>query len=201
MIELSDLDFSFGADFKAEIVAMRPLRATDLELSGPTVVAQPVVKIRSRHHALAQLLAEGRSNTEAGLLTGYSASRISILKADPAFAELLAHYSEQQQQAYVNVHERLAALGINAVEELQERLELNPEEFSKKELMEVASLALDRAGFGPKTTVQHSGSIGIVTPEVLVAIKGELARRRAPRIEKEDLLELTAEAEPEEKEK
>ena len=44
----------------------------------------PVQNLRSSHHYLAKLLAEGRKNTEASLITGYSLGRIIQLKNDPA---------------------------------------------------------------------------------------------------------------------
>lgn len=188
-----DLDLSIlskpDSGLKPQVLETRSLRATDLEISGPTQVASPLIRIRTRHHLLAQLLAEGRGNAEAGLLTGYSASRISILKADPAFVELIEHYRTQVEAKYVSVHERLACLGLNAIEELQERLEEDAEGFSKRELMDVAALALDRAGYGPKTTVNHSGTVGIVNADLLRDIKAELGRRR-PTIDAEALKEI-----------
>ena len=188
-----ELDLSIlgrpDADLKPQVLDIRSLRESDLEISGPTQVAAPLIRIRSRHHLLAQILAEGRSNTEAGLLTGYSPSRISILKADPAFVELIEHYRAQVQAQYVNLHERLAALGLNAIEELQERLEEDAEGFTKRELMDVAALALDRAGYGPKSTINHSGTVGIVNADLLKDIKAELGRRR-PTIDAEVLKEI-----------
>src|SRR5262245_47529587 len=65
----------------------RPLREADLALLSSERGIQPVAlkRITERHHALARCLATGMSATEASIVTGYSPSRISILKDDPAF--------------------------------------------------------------------------------------------------------------------
>jgi len=78
------------------------------------------------------------------MITGYSPSRISILQADPAFAELVAYYATQAEQVYLDVHQRLAALGIASMDELQERLESDPESFKNRELMSLVELTMDR---------------------------------------------------------
>lgn len=111
---------------------------------------QPLAKLRHTHHMAARLLAEGRPPGEVALVTGYSNSRISILQQDPAFAELVEYYRTQVTTAYVNVHERLAALGLATVDELQERLEADPESFKNRELMDLATMLLDRTVAPPK---------------------------------------------------
>jgi len=104
--------------------------------------------MRNSHHKLAQLLAVGHSETEASLLTGYSPSWISQLKGDLAFQSLMEYYQKNQQEIFVDVVERAKVLGLTALEELQERLEQAPEEFSKRELMEVVDLAVNKVGGG-----------------------------------------------------
>jgi len=110
----------------------------------------PIKRLRTQHHHLARLLAEGRREVECSAMTGYSQSRISILKNDPAFAELIEHYKTEAAAAYVNVHERLAALGVTCLEELQARVDEDPEKFSNKELRELAAMLLDRSVAPPK---------------------------------------------------
>lgn len=135
----------------AEIV--RELGEADL----PELVAPPPVgsqtsalaRLSHSHHALARALAEGRSAVEAGLIAGYSVSRVSILQRDPAFAELLAHYGAQRELQHIDVLERLRILGLNSVEELQARLEENPNAFSPRELMELTELALIKGRQAP----------------------------------------------------
>lgn len=109
-----------------------------------------ITTLRSAHHLIAKLLADGIKQVEVSALTGYSQSRISILKGDPAFQELIEYYKTQKEAIYHDVHQRLSTLGLTAVEELQQRLEEAPEKLSNREVKEIAELALDRTGMGPK---------------------------------------------------
>lgn len=133
----------------AAVSYVRDLGPEDAELitNPPALGSQTpsLVRLRTAHHALARLLAEGVPAVQASAITGYSLSRITILQADPAFADLLSYYKGQVAEKYLDVHERLGVLGMTAVEELQERLEERPEEFKNRELMELAEMALDRS--------------------------------------------------------
>jgi len=155
---------------EGDIKALWDLPAGGLDSSVP-----PLVRLRHQHHFLARLIAEGKPNVESSLITGMSPSRISILKNDPAFSELIEYYKQQAGEAYVDVHERLAVLGLSSIEELMDRLQDSPEGFSARELMELAALGLDRSGHGPTTKVQ--ASVSVLTPEVLAALKKEIEVR------------------------
>ena len=120
----------------------------------PTSMSVPLQKIRSRHHQLAQLLAMGKTDWETSLALGYSPSRISVLKADPTFRELLAFYERQQQDLHLDISARLTGISMEALETLQQRLDDDPDEFSNRELMDLAELSLDRSGYGKSSTVQ-----------------------------------------------
>lgn len=123
-------------------------------------VSTPAVKrLNHSHHQLARMLAQGAKPAEASAATGYSPSRISTLQADPTFQNLVAYYGEQVKTAYVDVHERLAALGISSIEELQARLDENPDDFAIKDLLALAELTLDRSVAPPKS-VNKSGAAG-----------------------------------------
>ena len=128
---------------------VRDLNELDLDLvinPPPVGVAiKPLTRIRNTHHALARLVAEGRKHVEITAITGTSMSRLSVLLGDPAFRELVNYYSEQKEAVYLDVHQRLANLGMAAVEELQERLEEDATVFSNRELMELGELMLDRS--------------------------------------------------------
>lgn len=122
----------------------------------------PVLKqLRNTHHMAARLLAEGKSNNDVSLITGYSPSRISILQDDPAFEELIAYYKANVEAQYINVHERLASLGMASLEELQERLEVSPGTYAVRELMELAELCLDRSVTQGAVTSAGAGKGGL----------------------------------------
>lgn len=108
----------------------------------PAVQGGGVLKIRHSHHLLAQALATGRTQAEVSLLTGYSPSYISIIKEDPAFAELLAYYAGNREKAFVDVLDRMKSLGLSSLDELQARLADDPDGWSKRELMDLSELML-----------------------------------------------------------
>jgi len=123
---------------------IRSLTPEDIELLNTTLPAprQTLTQIRHSHHQLAQLLAEGRPQGEAALLTGYSPTYVSILKDDPTFKELCAYYATQTEMIFVDVLERMKSLGLSTLDELQSRLEADPSDFSNRELLEQAELML-----------------------------------------------------------
>lgn len=145
----------------------------DLPEGGLESQTNSILKIRSTHHALARLVAEGRKHTEISAITGYSPSYISTIQNDPAFKNLVEYYKGQVEEAFVTVHERLAALSMLSAEELQARLTENPEEFTVRELNELIALAADRTGFGPQSRNVN------VNVNVDFADKLQNARRRA----------------------
>lgn len=156
---------------ESDIAALWALPAGGLGATTPSLK-----KIRFQHHSLARLMAEGRSQADCALITGYSPTYISNIKSDPAMQELIEHYKTQVDEIFLNVHERLLALGLNTIEELQDRLAEEPENFSLRELMELASLTFDRSGYGPSSKINHSITHSI-SPDTISRIKGEHAAR------------------------
>lgn len=118
-------------------------------------VTPHIKQIRASHHQLASLLASGVKPVEAALITGYSQSRISILMGDPAFKQLMEYYTGVAAGVNVDVLKRLKDIGVDALELLHERVTENPDDVTNGEAMKLVELTLDRAGFGPKSTVKH----------------------------------------------
>jgi hypothetical protein len=156
----------------AEIV--RDLERADMELltQEKGSVAPPLKRISDRHHALARNLAAGMSDTEAGLICGYTSSRISILKADPAFKNLMEFYREGVEEVYRDLHEQLSGLAKDAAAEIAMRLEEEPEKVSMGQLMELTKMGADRTGHGPQTSNTN------LNVNVDMAVRLEAARRR-----------------------
>lgn len=109
-------------------------------------IQPPLKQLRQQHHALARLLSDGIPVVEAALITGYSPGRITMLKGDPAFQELMAHYTTAKREVYIDVHQRMADLGLAAADELRDRLEDKPASFSNRELKDIMVDAVDRSG-------------------------------------------------------
>jgi hypothetical protein len=135
----------------------------------------PIQKLRASHHQLAQLLAQGRPDTEVSLITGYAPTRISILKSDPTFQELMASYQTVRNQVFVDTLERMKILGLSTLDELQERLETDPERWSNRELMEMADLMLVK----PRVNTQNFSTNSPGAP-VGVAIQVQFVKSDTP---------------------
>lgn len=153
-----DLDLPFRTSGRAArpIVAtvVRPLDRADLMLLQEEKGSQPsaLKRLSERHHALARNLAGGMAPGDAGILCGYSNSRVSILQDDPAFRELMEFYRNDVNAQYRDLHTRLSGLALDAADELAERLEEDPTAFSVGQLMETVKMGADRTGFGPQSS-------------------------------------------------
>lgn len=154
---------------------LRELTASDLALLATERGVQPtaVQRITDRHHALARCLASGMSATEAGLVTGYTGSRISILRGDPAFEELIAFYREDRAAEVQDLQQKFTSLAKDATTEIQERLELDPASFNVDALLDVVKLAADRSGNGPQSKTTN------VNVNVNLGDRMKAARERA----------------------
>lgn len=172
LLEAVDLGSARGGKRIAaplELEVVRELTAEDLpalQAPAPLGATVPSIKsIRASHHRLAELVAKGTPAVEISAHTGYSQSYICNIQRSPAFAELVDYYSMQNQQLYVDAMERLKTLGLSSVEELQQRLDDNPEKFSPRELMELTALALIKpleAKRGFQTSTGSGGSAPLV---------------------------------------
>jgi len=120
-----------------------------------------LIRLSQRHHSLARNLASGMSASEAAIICGYDISRVSILQNDPTFKELLTFYSAQVDAQYVNLHESLSALSVDAAEELRIRLETSPGDLSTGALIDIVKMSADRTGFGPQTKSEVSVTVGM----------------------------------------
>lgn len=135
----------------AEIV--RELDESDLEkLGGDRGVKAPTLKrLTDMHHSIARLVAQGEAGYAIAMATGYSQSRISILKSDPAFQELVEFYREKVEEArdaaFVDLNRKMAAVLSDTLDALHDRV--LDEEVPVRDLVDVGKFVADRAGFGP----------------------------------------------------
>lgn len=140
--------------------------------------AAPLKRLKHSHHGLARLVADGVREGEIAAVTGYSLTYISTIKKSPDFVELVAYYAEQKREVYLDVHQRLSSLSMDAVDELQGRLAEEPERFDNRELKEIAEMGLDRVGYGKATQVNHSHKIALVDPAQIARLKDDLRTRQ-----------------------
>lgn len=167
-------------DVECEIV--REIVPSDLPALATSVETprQQIERVSAQHHKIAQLMAQGRNGLEVSALTGYSQAYLSNLKNDPCFAELLTGYAAQRAEVFVDVLERMKALGVATIEELQKRIDDEPEKWTKRELVEVAELVLagqaQKGGAGPVAGSGLNINVKFVsaTPGPMAIIEGEV---------------------------
>lgn len=142
---------------------VRDLTAEDLFqlLSEPITASAPptLQKITSNHHAMARLIASGKSSQQVAILCNRTPQRIRDLTRDPAFKELVSFYENQISDAEINdevrLRNKLVTVAETAVDEIEERLD-DPERRAKipvSELRQIATMGLDRTVAPPKTAI------------------------------------------------
>jgi hypothetical protein len=96
-----------------------------------------IKRIRDHHHHIARLIAQGKRTTEVAREVGYSISRISILKGDPAFRQLVemyrANYAQLDEIAYADVKKKAALLLANTIDHRNDQYEEDPDSITPAE--------------------------------------------------------------------
>lgn len=163
-----------------EIDAERVKAAQEYVESGEPMGVAPMdrKKMRHTHHRLAQLLAGGMSEGQAGALCGYTVYTVCILKNDPAFIELLNHYTATKEEAFADFVDAAAALSMDMLDRLREVLEEEPEKLSPSILLESIKTLADRSGNAPVTRSTSTVNVNLNMGEKL-----RLARLRAQEAE------------------
>lgn len=139
------------------IQSTRPLDASDIAIaiahveSGASLGVNPpnVKALRHTHHRLAQFLAGGMDETIAAKLCNYTPNRVSILKGDPAFQELMAHYKSIVDDEFTDFISAAADLSLDMVGRLQQILDEEPEKLSPGTILEAIRTLADRSGNSP----------------------------------------------------
>lgn len=129
-------------------------------------------KMSRTHHRLAQFLAMGMDEGQAGVLCNYGPATVSILKSDPLFQELVEYYASQVDAEFASVAEQMADLHEDTVVELRKRLEDSPQQFTVTSLTELMKALADRTGNGPTSNVNARVVSVSLTGHDLQRIKG-----------------------------
>jgi hypothetical protein len=137
-----------------EVTGIRSLARADLAHlleKRPPVLLQ---SLRDNHHRVARAVASGMANAEVAATCGVSVNRVSMLKADPAFSDLVAHYravitAEWASQDTVIEFMRTNALKAQAMlsDKLDDAAERN-EFLPTRDLVAISELGFDRTGYG-----------------------------------------------------
>lgn len=167
---------TLSAEFEREL----GLDDVALLLDERGVQSIPIAQLRERHHALARLIAEGRKPGEAALLCRYSQSRMSVLLADPAFRELVIHYTTIVNEQFVDFQAKLAELAVDAAFIMQSRMEETPDELSDATVLSILTIGADRTGHGPSQKSEVNIKVGLADRISAARVRSETARDVTP---------------------
>lgn len=173
-----------------QLEAAGELTPADLALLASERGIKPteIKELRERHHALARCLAAGMGNTEASAITGYSPSRISILKDDPTFQALVEDYKSISDGVTADFVQRTQVLSLTTVNRLQEIVENDEVELSPSILLEIGKFAADRTGNAP---IQKNVNLNVNAD---LGNKLDAARRRLAAAQEVKVIEVQPEA-------
>lgn len=150
-----------GRPPKATMVEIvRELGPDDVRQLGKGIGSKPsaLKRITETHHLIARLMAQGEAGYAIADATGYSQSRLSILKGDPAFQELIAHYrgevEEVRAEHFVNTTAKLVAIRNDTLDAIHDKV--LDEDLPLRDLREIAEMSMDRTGYGPQSKTQNT---------------------------------------------
>jgi hypothetical protein len=129
-----------------EILEVRELGREDLEVLRPQRPPPTISRFRDSHHRVARLLAFGMSITQVAEATGYSMTRICVLKAVPAFQQLIADYrttvvNDEFRKLCKDYNELVAEDQLKAERMIADRLDLADEEGEPLPLRDLLSIS------------------------------------------------------------
>ncbi len=143
------------ASAPVEVSGLRVLKRDDLAVLTIPRPTTTIANLRDTHHRIARAVAGGLSNGDIAATCGISYNRVSILKSDPAFMELVAHYrailTAEWAEAADPVTDYLRQNALKAQAMLSDKLDHATEQgefLPTRDLLGIAELGLDRTGYG-----------------------------------------------------
>lgn len=167
-----------------ELGEVRELVRSDLALLNETRPVKTLDSLRDNHHRIARAVASGIPNTQVAILCGISVNRVSMLKQDPAFIDLVAHYrgmlTAEWTESIDTVTEFLGSVRTKSLAMLEDKLCAaadNNEFLPTRELVAMAELGLDRTGYGK---VNKNINVNVDFAAQLEAARNRSSRAREP---------------------
>lgn len=120
------------------------------DLDKPVKTPSSLKRIRDVHHRIARRVAAGKGTGEIAQELGYSMSRISILKGDPAFQQLVEVYRKRLDEIEDDIHAKLyntiVAAKMEAWEHILTRMDEQGEDMPLSEHRQTIELANNELG-------------------------------------------------------
>lgn len=138
-----------------EVSDIRELRREDLSHLTAPRPAGAIQSIRDNHHRIARCVASGMANGETAQFCGISYQRVSQLRQDPSFIELVAHYRALVTAEWVATAEPvldfLSSIRTKSLAMIEDKIDAAAAEgefLPSRDLATFAELGLDRTGYG-----------------------------------------------------
>lgn len=139
------------------IKSVRPMVRADIESLRLPSARVRITKLRDAHHVMARLIVSGLTTSEIAAETGYTQTRVSILRNSPAMIELCARYRaddhdewrKSRDATYEYMH-RVRVKSLRIIEEALDEEEVSPV-FALKAFDSVA----DRTNYHRKSTKEN----------------------------------------------
>jgi hypothetical protein len=152
-----------------KIEAQSLIQQEDNRKTLPKVPLDAAGVMRTRHHAIARLLAAGRTKAEVGRIVGCAPATLSLLERSPAFQALLLEYMNMLDKSAIETQTKLKIMNSLGVDELTHRLLTNTENLKTTEILDIVKIASDRTGLGP--TSKNVTLNGRISPADIRALK------------------------------
>ena len=140
------------------IQSVRSMVRGDIEALRQLSARPRIAKLRDSHHIMARLIVSGLTVTEIAEETGYSVSRVSLLKNSPAMVELCDRYRADDHGAWKRSrderYESILAAGTKAWRKINDVLDAD-EELPVTTLLKIADSSSDRVGYHRKSTKEN----------------------------------------------
>lgn len=138
-----------------EVSDIRELSRADLTHLTQKRAVSGITQLRDNHHRIARCVASGLTNGQSAEFCGISQMRVSQLRQDPSFQELVAHYRAMLTAEWVAaadpVIEFLSSIRTKSLAMIEDKIDAAAEsgEFlPSRDLATFAELGLDRTGYG-----------------------------------------------------
>jgi DNA-binding CsgD family transcriptional regulator len=140
------------------VKSVRAMTKADIESLREPSARERIKNLRDSHHIMARLIVSGLSLAEIAEETGYSITRVSVLRNSPAMKELCDRYRGDDHETWKarrdERYEAILAAGTKAWRQIVDALD-EPEPLPVTTLLKIADSSSDRVGYHRKTTKEN----------------------------------------------
>jgi hypothetical protein len=186
-LDLKTVEVRGKGSITPEVLNVRALSVAELNAhltrEAESIKTPPLKRIESRHRLIAAKIASGASTGEIAAEFGMTASRVSVLKSDPTFKELIAYYETKEVDALLVVSGAMTTVLSGALGEMERRIEEEPEAIETDTLLKIIGTMADRTGHAPKRVEEKT--VNFSFGDRLEQARARVALTAAPIIEGE----------------